>query len=111
MPTDKSNDAPETIEQLDPRDVAEKLVDKYAIHEKTEVDNTDKEYEMPESGDVNDLEFEKTEHHVFKFLEFGYSLVGADAKKSVARGELVDYLTSEIESENLVLSSEITGSL
>ena len=110
MPNDKPQE-PEQIESIDPRELAAKLVDKYATHEKTEVDDMSKKYELPQTDNDELPTFDKIENHFYRFMEFGYTYVSNDVKKSVARDELIDYLASEIESENLVLSSEITGSL
>ena len=92
-------------------DIANKLVEKYGTHEKVEIEDTSKKYELDENMDTDDFKFDKTETHIFRFLEFGYALVGANKSKSVARQEIVDIITNDIIDGNLVLGDAIIAEL
>ena len=65
-------------------ELATKIVEKLATHEHAEVEDIDKVYELAEGQEPKDIEFDKTKHHVYRFIGMGLVLVGADKDKDTA---------------------------
>ena len=90
------------------KELAEKIVDKYATYEDNEVDILDKPLNPDE---LSPMEFEKKKQIMIRFVEFGYSYGNSGDTKKDAREEIVEILSTDLENGNLVLSDEILGSL
>ena len=85
-------------------ELATKIVEKLATHEHAEVEDIDKVYELAEGQEPKDIEFDKTKHHVYRFIGMGLVLVGADKDKDTAKAEVVDVLAKMLDDGDLVLS-------
>lgn len=84
--------------------LAEKIVDTLGSYELKEVDDLEKKYELEEGQDIQDFKFDKTEHHVYRFIGLGLALVGADKDKKIAKAQVVDVLSKMLDDGDLVLS-------
>ena len=92
------------MNKKDAKATALKLVDVLATHEKTEVDDTEKDYKLKEGDSLEDFVPDKTEHHVYRFVGLGYALAGADKDQKKAKAQVVDVLARDLESGDLVIS-------
>jgi hypothetical protein len=92
------------MKKTEAQELATKLVDALASYEKTEADDTSKEYKLKEGQTVDDFVFDRTENHIYRFLELGYTLVGAGSTKKEAKAQVVDVIASDLYAGNLVLS-------
>lgn len=92
------------MKKTEARALAEKIVDKLAVYEHIEVDDMEKDYKLETPKDLKDFQPDKTKHHVYRFTEIGYGLVGADKDKKTAKAQVVDVLAHDLEVGDLILA-------
>lgn len=86
------------------RTLATKIVDKFATHEVATVDDTTKDFTI--DPETEEPIFEKTSHHVYRFVELGYNLVGADESQRKAKAQVVDVIAKDLEDGNISLADD-----
>ena len=92
------------MKKTEAQELATKIVDKLGSYEHIEVDDMEKDYKLETPADLKDFTPDKSKHHVFRFTELGYGIVGADKDKKVAKAQVVDVLAADLISGDLVLA-------